>query len=69
MKPGSLIRAYNTWSTQEDNLLDQMYETFVNKCAVIHSRSITAIIHRLENYQHPVKFREPSVKSVETQTD
>jgi hypothetical protein len=69
MKPGSPTRAGNTWSTQEDNLLDQMYEAFVNKCAILHSRSITAIIHRLENYQHPVKFREPSVRSISVQTD
>ncbi len=63
------IRAGNVWSVEEDSKLDKAYCTFINKIALLHSRSVKAIKARLEDYNHPVKFQEPTTCDASTNTD
>ena len=56
------------WSEQEDKKLTKYYQQFINKIALIHGRSIKAILYRLNNYEQPVKFIEP-VLTVSVGTD
>ena len=58
------------WTEAEDLSFEQSYEFFVNKLALIHKRSIKAIIYRLENYSNPVKqYSEPITKEIGTMTE
>jgi hypothetical protein len=58
------------WTEEEDLSFEQAYEFFVNKLALIHKRSIKAIIYRLENYSNPVKqYGEPITKEIGTMTE
>ena len=58
----------NTRNEQEDNKLTKCYQQFINKIALIHGRSIKAILYRLNNYEQPVKFIE-QVLTVSVGTD
>ena len=65
----SPIRSGNHWSTDEEKKLKNAYEIFINKVAIIHSRSITAMLYRLNNYSFPVKLIEKNTTTVGTNTD
>ena len=63
------LRSGNLWSVEEDSQLDKAYSVFINKLAILHSRSVNAIKARLEDYTHPVKFQEPTTCDASTNTD
>ena len=63
------IRNGNLWSTDEEKMLKNAYQLFINKVAVIHNRSITAMLYRLTNYSFPVKFVENNTREIGTNTD
>ena len=63
------IRNGNYWSTSEENKLQIAYQLFINKVSVVHNRSITAILYRLNNYSFPVKLIEKNTKDVGTNTN
>ena len=63
------LRSGNLWSNEEDSLLDKAYCIFINKLAILHSRSVKAIKARLEDYGHPVNFQEPTTCDASTNTD
>lgn len=65
----NFLRSGNLWSDEEDSKLDKAYCTFVNKLAILHSRSINAIKARLEDYSHPIKFQESNTCDASTNTD
>ncbi len=64
-----MLRSGNTWSDHEEAKLTRAYSLFINKVALIHNRSVNAILYRLENFSHPVKVMKPTTRDIGVGTD